>query len=58
MRIFILEDMGETQSAKVLLGGLLTSGEVSDEAEIRFLEQRLQLLENAEKSSISSKNRQ
>jgi hypothetical protein len=41
-----------------LLGGLLTSGEVSDEAEIRFLEQRLQLLENAEKSSISSKNRQ
>lgn len=58
MRIFILEDMGETESAKVLLGGLLANGEVTDAAEIRFLSQRLQLLENAEKSSSASKNRQ
>lgn len=57
MRIFILEDMGETESAKVLLGGLLANGEITDEAEMRFLHQRLQLLENAEKSSIPSKNR-
>ena len=32
MRIFILEDMGEVESAKILLGGLLASGEVTDPA--------------------------
>lgn len=58
MRIFILEDMGETESAKVLLGGLLANGEVTDTAEIHFLTQRLKKLENAEKSSLPSKNRQ
>lgn len=58
MRIFILEDMGETESVKILLGGLLANGELTDAAEIHFLTQRLQQLENAEKSSLSSKNRQ
>jgi hypothetical protein len=58
MRIFILEDMGETESAKILLGGLLANGELTDAAEIHFLTQRLRQLETAEKSSASSKNRQ
>jgi hypothetical protein len=58
MRIFILEDMGETESAKILLGGLLANGELTDAAEIHFLTQRLRQLESAEKSSLSSKNRQ
>lgn len=58
MRIFILEDMGETESAKILLGGLLANGELTDAAEIHFLTQRLRQLETAEKSSSSSKNRQ
>jgi hypothetical protein len=44
MRIFILEDMGEVEAATILLGGLLASGEVTDEAEIRFLTQRLDAL--------------
>lgn len=44
MRIFILEDMGEVEAATILLGGLLASGEVTDEAEIRFLTQRLEAL--------------
>lgn len=57
MRIFILEDMGERQAAAVLLGGLLASGEVTDEAEIRFLTQRLESLRNVEKSSIPSESR-
>lgn len=57
MRIFILEDMGETQSAAVLLGGLLHGGEVTDPAEIRFLTERLEALKNAEKSSKSSRFR-
>ena len=37
MHVFILEDMGEIESAAVLLGGLLASGEVSDPNEARFL---------------------
>ena len=54
MRIFILEDMGETEAAAVLLGGLLAGGEVTDSAEIRFLTERLEKLKNAEKSSMPS----
>lgn len=41
MELFILEDMGEIESAKVLLGGLLESGVISDRNELRFFEQRL-----------------
>lgn len=41
MRIFLLEDLGEREQAKILLGGLLASGTVTDPAEIRFLTQRL-----------------
>ena len=57
MRIFILEDMGETQAAAVLLGGLLAGGEVTDPAEIRFLTERLERLKADDKSSSSSKSR-
>jgi len=42
---FILEDMGELEAAKVLLGGLLETGHLDDPAERRFLEQRLKELE-------------
>ncbi|MGH8621243.1 MAG: hypothetical protein ACRET3_03815, partial [Burkholderiales bacterium] len=41
MRIFILEDLGELEAAKVLLGGLLASGEVTEPKEIHFLMGRL-----------------
>lgn len=58
MQIFILEDMGETASAKVLLGGLLANGEVTDPGELHFLTERLQSLENAGKPSAASKSRQ
>lgn len=57
MRIFILEDMGETEAAAVLLGGLLHQGEVTDPAEIRFLTERLETLKSAEKSSKPSEIR-
>jgi hypothetical protein len=57
MRIFILEDMGEAEAAAVLLGGLLTSDEVKDAAEINFLTLRLKALKNDEKSSQPSKSR-
>lgn len=55
MRIFILEDIGELESAKILLGGLLESGEIKDERELRFLAERLESMKNAEKSSRSTK---
>ena len=45
MELFILEDLGELEAAKVLLGGLLASGKVRDAEEARFLQQRLEELE-------------
>ena len=45
MEIFILEDMNELEAAKIMLGGLLASGNITDPAEARFLRQRLEELE-------------
>lgn len=55
MHIFILEDIGEIESAKILLGGLLASGQVKDERELLFLTERLNHLIDAEKSTVPSK---
>jgi hypothetical protein len=55
MHIFVLEDMGEHETVKILLGGLLASGAVTDPHEALFLSQRLNALQAAEKSSTSSK---
>ena len=46
MEIFILEDMNEVEAAKIMLGGLLASGTISDPAELRLLKERLEALEN------------
>lgn len=45
MEPFILEDMNELEAAKVLIGGLIASGQVKDERDLRLLERRLKLLE-------------
>jgi hypothetical protein len=45
MEIFILEDMNQLEAAKIMLGGLLQSGEIDDPAEARFLAGRLKDLE-------------
>jgi hypothetical protein len=45
MEVFILEDMNELEAAKIMLGGMLASGQVRDPDERRFLEGRLQELE-------------
>jgi len=55
MRIFLLEDLGEHEAAKILLGGLLSSGTISDEHETRFLMERLEAMEPAEIPSPASK---
>src|SRR5882672_3916093 len=54
MHIFVLEDMGEHETAKLLLGGLLASGAITDAHEARFLTQRLNAMQGAEKSSQTS----
>ena len=45
MEIYVLEDMGEIESAKVLIGGLLESGAITDAHELQFLLDRLDRLE-------------
>ncbi len=42
LEIFILEDMNELDSAKILIGGMISSGQISDPHELAFLERRLQ----------------
>jgi hypothetical protein len=44
----VLEAGGERDAARILIGGLITSGSVSDPRELRFLEQVLQRLERRE----------
>jgi len=45
MEIFILEDMNELQTARIMIGGYIQSGKVKDPAELRFLDESLKRLE-------------
>lgn len=45
MEIFILEDLDELEAARVVLGGLIASGWISDPHELRFLRARLLSIE-------------
>lgn len=45
MEVFILEDMNELEAAKVMLGGMLATGRIRDADERRFLEGRLNEIE-------------
>jgi hypothetical protein len=45
MEIFILEDMNELEAARALIGGLLASGRITNPEELRFLDERLKILE-------------
>lgn len=53
MQVFILEDMGEVESASILLGGLLATGEITEPSEIRFLTQRLEQMKKAAENSAT-----
>jgi hypothetical protein len=60
MHIFLLEDMGEYESARILLGGLLASGVVKDRHEQLLLQERLERLKQlsaAEKSAAPTNPR-
>lgn len=41
MEIFILEDMNELEAARIVIGGLIASGRVTDRSELMFLNARL-----------------
>ncbi len=45
MKIIVLEDMGELEAAKILVGGLIASGEISDPYELDFLQNKIRVLE-------------
>ena len=45
MEIFILEDLNELETARLIIGGYLQSGTIKDPAELRFLDERLRQLE-------------
>ena len=46
MEIFVLEDLGEYESARILIGGLLASGQLAgNNNEMQFLKNKLALLE-------------
>ena len=44
LEAFILEDMNETEAARVLIGGLIQSGQITDPHELAFLARRLDAL--------------
>lgn len=54
MRIMLLEDMGEIEAAKVLVGALIESGEIKDSYEMNFLVEKIKELED--KSTKSSQS--
>jgi len=45
MKIIVLEDMGEVEAAKILVGGLIASGEITDPYELNFLQHKIHVLE-------------
>lgn len=57
MHIFLLEDAGELEAARTLIGGLLASGEIRDPHEIRFLQERLEALERRDGSREAATGR-
>jgi len=45
MRLFILEDMGELERARLIIGGMLANGQITAPDEIKFLNEKLLALE-------------
>lgn len=45
MKIIVLEDMGQLEAAKILVGALIDSGEITDPYELNFLTHKIAALE-------------
>ena len=50
MKIIVLEDMGEVEAAKILVGALIDSGEITDPYELNFLAHKIAILEEKMKN--------
>lgn len=57
MEAFILEDMNELEAARLVIGGYLQSGGVTDPGELKFLEEHLKELESRTRSQARSTRR-
>jgi len=55
MEAFIREDLDELETARVMIGGLVASGRITDPAELRFLDGRLREIEQRLKRGASKK---
>jgi hypothetical protein len=54
MRAFILEDMNELEAARIVIGGILDSGQVKDERDYQLLHRRLDALESKMKAQSTA----
>lgn len=54
MKIIVLEDMGEVEAAKILVGALIDSKEITDPYELNFLAQKIKVLEEKSKNKRQS----
>ena len=55
MEAFILEDMNELEAARIMIGGYIASGQVTEPSELRILEERLKQIEAKLKSNTPSR---
>ena len=57
MEIFIREDLDELETARLMIGGLLASGRISDPGELNFLDSRLREIEERLKQGAGKRKR-
>jgi len=53
MEAFILEDMDQLDSARLVIGGLIASGQISDPHELAFLARKLDALADKNKKKAA-----
>ena len=58
MEIFIREDMNELETARVMIGGLVASGRITDRGELNFLDGRLREIEERLKQGAGKKHQE
>lgn len=56
LEVFLLEANSETEAARRLLGGLIESGQIKDQAELDFLMQRMQQLTDDSRRSTDQRH--
>jgi hypothetical protein len=56
LEVFLLEANNETEAARRLLGGLIESGQIKNEAELRFLAQRMKQLPDSQSSGADGRH--